>query len=64
MSTIAIECTTNNLEHEWKQGGYTQRIDRTIMAVEYECLRCSKTDFSIMKLTMKKKMNRNEQITR
>jgi len=45
MSTAVIDCTTNSLEHEWESVGYTERIDRTTVAVEYTCLNCGKTDF-------------------
>lgn len=45
MSTAVIDCTTNSLEHEWESVEYSERIDRTTIAVEYECLNCGKTDF-------------------
>jgi len=45
MSNAVIDCTTNSLEHEWESIGYTERIDRTTVAVEYTCLNYDKTDF-------------------
>ncbi|MFB5600872.1 MAG: hypothetical protein ACE5SW_11680 [Nitrososphaeraceae archaeon] len=40
-----IDCTSINLEHEWENIGYSERIDNETVAVEYECLNCGKTDF-------------------
>lgn len=40
-----VNCTDINLDHEWENVGNTERIDRTTIAVEYECLNCGKTDF-------------------
>ena len=39
MSTLFCE------QHDFERIGNTERIDRSTVAVEYECLNCGKTEF-------------------
>lgn len=47
MSNV-VNCT----EHEWESIGYTEQIDSTTLAVEYECLNCGKIEFQYYEIEL------------
>jgi hypothetical protein len=50
----------NNPQHEWESVGNTERIDRSTISVEYECLNCGKTDYQYYEDIVKREDEEDE----